>query len=137
MKKIISIFLLITYMSFAVLPPYVYERYKKNAPDVFLIVVNKITELKINSKKSDIIINAKVIAICRAKDKVKINDHIVISYHINRRESKRWVGPIVNIPILDKKSIYKAYLKKIGDNHYVPVAKNKSFVYLPLKEEVK
>jgi len=134
MKRVLLIFMIfMTYSSFAVLPPYIYERYKKEAPDVFIIVVNKVTKLKINSKRSDVFIDAKVIDVCRTGSKVKVNDKIVISYPVRKRNTKKWIGP-VPMPILKKAKVYKAYLKRVIDNRYIPMAKNKSFVYLPLKE---
>lgn len=123
-KKTILILLLVSNL-FCELPPYVYEKAKKNAQEVLVINVK---DTNIHDIKNIRYINivASIVDIKRSLNKLNKDSIITIKYSRILKKEMGWVGPSENYE-LEKDKIYIAYLKKTKSGYFIPDARGDSF----------
>lgn len=126
MKNILLIFSLLILTLNAELPPYVYENYQKNAPEVLMIKVLKVDTSLVSLTEKSVVVEAQILSVEHSKSQLKRKDIITIHYSTVFWRPSGWVGPSA-IPILEEEKMYKSFLRKSKNNTYTPVAKGKSF----------
>jgi len=139
MKKFLfSLWMLwLPYTLLAELPPSVYQESKKHAPEKVILMVNDLVCLSVNTAKTEVKANVRVVAVCHSKSGLKEGDTIMVRYRTFKKQSAGWIGP-APVPLLKQQHLYKAFLKrnKKGD-FYLPAAGGRSFKILNIMNEEK
>jgi len=112
----------------AELPPYVYKDMQANAPESLVIKV-----LSVRTKKTDeprlvrvsVTVEARVQQVSRTQTGLKPGDIIRIKYD-HRRHKEPMAGPS-EVPLLKKRQVCPAYLKKTDAADYSPAAGGYTF----------
>jgi len=113
----------------AELPTSAYLKMQQAAPEVIEIRVDKAKRGYWISPGE--VVTATVMKVTKTASTVKVGDVIKIRYrHVKLRGA---VGPSP-IPLLNKKKIYPAYLKKTKAGHYEPAARGRSFQKIEPKQ---
>lgn len=113
--------LVLTVAAFAELPPGSYDKMRKEAPEVLIVEVTKITPTK-NGKVTKYTTEVKVLSFEKSDSKLKKGDTITITY-------ENVEGPFAGarqVPPLEKGGVYPAFLRKEG-NTFIPAAAGMSF----------
>jgi hypothetical protein len=103
----------------AELPPYVYEKQQREAPEAVVLRVRSVTV------GADVVAEAQVEKVKRSQTGLKAGDTIRIRYE-NRQNHERRPGPGA-VPVLEKGQRYEAYLAGAGRT-FEPAAGARSFV---------
>jgi hypothetical protein len=130
--------------SFAELPPHAYEDMKKKSRENLVV---RVVDLSIDSTSekdksgNDILIQnvtlkSKIQTVKKTSSKRRKGNTITINYEVRNHDPKSgWVGPS-QIPILEKNSLYIAYLRKVDNGTYAPSAGSHSFFEVADSEKV-
>lgn len=125
----IAIFVYLSSVAFAELPPDAYEEMQRSAPEALKIRVDKVTSARVGllnfSGKRDQVVEATVISVLRTGSRLKVGDGIVIRY-VAMKVNERIAGPRP-IPQLQAGEEYPAWLSKSELGHYEPAARGFSF----------
>lgn len=110
----------------AELPPSVYEKMQREAPEVFRVKVLRVDEEAGGENARDITLLAQVLKVGRSHTKVKPEDLITIKYRVTARPAG-WAGP-GEVPVLKEDAETVAYLKPVsGSPEFAPAAGTMSF----------
>jgi hypothetical protein len=129
MKKFLFFFCIffLPYSLLAELPPSVYEESQKNAPEELILIVKDLFYFPVNSKRTDVKVKARVVAVSHSISGLKQDDLITLYYRTFTQRPIGLMGP-APLPLLQQTRCYKAFLKqnKKGD-YYLPAAGGRSF----------
>lgn len=106
-------------------PPGTYDRLRTSAEEAVTIQVTSVKETA-DEKANEVIVEAKVLGVERSKSGLKKGDAVTITYSIPKVLKP---GPTL-VPILDKESVYPAFLNKQG-KVFSPAAAGSSFQMTP------
>lgn len=113
----------------AELPPDVYERMQRDAPEVLKISVKRVFANRKGaldfSGDRDVTVFAIVVSVTKTASGLKAGDEIVIRY-VAKNPDEKMAGPRP-IPKLEEKKEYPAWLSKSEAGHYEPAARGFSF----------
>ena len=125
----LAVLLLTTQTALAELPPEVYLKRQKAAPEALKIKVVTVKKKEIDGEKfktTIAIVEARVVSVERSATKLKPGDVIRIEYG-NRASKVPMPGPS-QVPILTEGQEYPAFLAKNGGKpYYLPAAGGWSF----------
>lgn len=121
--------------TFAELPPHAYEDMKKKSKEYLVISVVEVSIDSTSEKDrsgndvliQNVTIKSKIQSVKKTSSKRRKGNTITITYEVREHDPKSgWVGPS-QIPVLEKKTRYQAYLRAVNDGTYAPSAGSHSF----------